>query len=186
MKVYPELYHYVHITVDRTDPFDDSITYTVQQVIDREAARQNELSFLYLVLHEHGWTVGTVDDYVDPSSTSAADREYLKNRIGKFEIDSQDIYSFLTQDASEYYRCVFDFDTENYTVNAYKIESIGEDTNIILSFHNIQNSISRSSDRELYTVLHVEGDEELDPSEANFGDDTIEDLSYFMTTAHFP
>ena len=61
-----------------------------------ELARQNELSFLWLVLHEHGWTVGEVDDYVNLDSTVPSEREFLKDRVGTFEVTSQDIYSFLT------------------------------------------------------------------------------------------
>lgn len=183
---YPVLLKYIDIIVDQKDAFDESITYTIQEIIDRETARQNQLSFLYLVLHEHGWDVGYVDTYTDPTSEQTADRELLKDRIGKFSVDNQDIYSFLTQDAAQYYRCIFFFDTDNYKVNAYKVESIGEDTNIILNFHNIQNEIHRTSEKELFTKFTVEGDDSLDFKEANFGQDWIEDLSYFMTTAHFP
>lgn len=183
---YPVLLKYIDIIVDQKDAFDESITYTIQEIIDRETARQNQLSFLYLVLHEHGWDVGYVDTYTDPTSEQTADRELLKDRIGKFSVDNQDIYSFLTQDAAQYYRCIFFFDTDNYKVNAYKVESIGEDTNIILNFHNIQNEVHRSSEKELFTKFTVEGDDSLDFKEANFGQDWIEDLSYFMTTAHFP
>ena len=77
------------------------------------------------------------------------------------------------------------FDTNEYKVNVYRIESVGLDTNIFLSFHNIQNSISRSSDKQLYTVYHIQGGEELDITEANFGENWIENISYFLTTEHF-
>ena len=182
---YKQLRRYVDIVIDNTDAFDDKVTYTTQEIIDREWARQNELSFLWCVLHEHGWTVGYVDNVGNPQGATAEDRERLPDRIGMFDVDSQDIYSFLTQDAAQYYRCLFTFDTDNYKVNAYKIEHVGEDTNIILSFHNIQNSVTRNSNKQLYTVFNVAGADDLDFTEANFGDTKIEDLSYFMNTDHF-
>jgi hypothetical protein len=37
----------------------------------------------------------------------------------------------------------------------------------------------------MYTVFHVEGDEKLNFSEINFGDDFISDISYFLDTKHF-
>ena len=182
-RIYPELFSYVDLQIDMTTGVDEPLT--IKETIERETLRQNQLSFLWLVLHEHGWSVGTVDTYVDPSSSNPADREYLRNRIGRFEVDTQDVYSFLTHDASAYYRCIFTFDTDNKLVNAYKVESIGEDTNIFLSFHNIQNTVTRTGQDVLYTVFRVSNDETLDFTEVNFGYDTIEDLSYFLTTEHF-
>ena len=185
--VYPELLKYTHIIVDQTNPNSDQ-DYTIQEVIDLEIARQNELSFLWLVLHEHGWTVGFVDDFTDPLSPTVADHEFLKDRVGRFEVETQDIYSFLTQEAAGYFRCIFDFDTDNYKVNAYKVENIGYDTNICISFHSIENSVTRSSDEQLRTVVHVKGSEDLDFTEVNFGEDWIEDISYFLDAdeKHFP
>lgn len=112
------------------------------------------------------------------------DRIPLADQLGRFEVSSQDVYSFLTQEVSPYFECIFVFDTTNYTVRAYKLENVGFDTNIYLSFHNIQNSVTMNSDKQLYTVFHLQGDN-VSPEEANYGDNWIEDLSYFMTTDHF-
>ena len=159
--------------------------YTIAEFLDMEIQRMHELSFLWLVLHEHGWKVGYIDPYVDPYSDIDDDQIPLEYKVGYFEITTQDIYSFLTQEAASYFRCIFIFDTDNCTVNAYNINNIGYDTNIFLSFHNIQNSVTRDSDRKYATVFHVEGGEELDFTEVNFGEDWIEDISYFLTTEHF-
>lgn len=164
---------------------DDSEYYTGMEILTTELHRQHELSFLWLVLHEHGWNVGFVDPYVDLESDIEDDRTPLANKVGFFEVDSQDIYSFLTQEAAAYYRCIFVFDTENYLVHAYNVNNIGYDTNIFLSFRNIQNEVTRTSDKDLRTVFHVQGDDDLDFSEANFGENQIEDISYFLTTDHF-
>ena len=159
--------------------------YTGTEILDLELARQHELSFLWLVLHEHNWNIGYVDPYVDLSSELDDDRIPLAKKVGKFEIESQDIYSFLTQEAANYFRCVFVFDTKRRLVNAYNINNIGYDTNIFLSWHNIQNSVTRSGEEDLYTVFRVSGDDDLDFTEANFGLDIIEDITYFLTTDHF-
>lgn len=182
---YPLLLPYLTLVVDQTDKEDETVTYSLTEVIQREIQRQKELSLMYLILHEHGWTVGYVDPTVLPDSEIEDDRIPLANKVGYFDKDSQDIYSFLTQDVSAYYRCIFVFDTENYLVNCYNINNIGYDTNIYLSFHNIQNEVTRSSDRDLYTVFHVQGAEELDFTEANLGEDWITDISYFLKEEHF-
>lgn len=159
--------------------------YTGTEILDLELQRQHELSFLWLVLHEHNWGIGYIDPYVDLSSELEDDRIPLAQKVGRFEVDSQDIYSFLTQEAANFFRCIFVFDTKRRLVNAYNINNIGYDTNIFLSWHNIQNSVTRSGEEELYTVFRVSGDEDLKFTEANFGMDTIEDITYFLTTDHF-
>lgn len=183
--VFPELCPHLPIEQQSLSGDDTSVHYSVSDIIQRQIDHEHELSFLWLVLHEHGWSVGYIDNTVDPSSSDEQDHEYLKDRIGTFEIESQDIYSFLTKTAAQYYRCIFVFDTEHYKVNAYKVEGLGLDTNISLNFHNIQNSVTRTQQEDLYTVFQVAGEEDLDIREVNFGSNEIEDLSYFMNEDHF-
>lgn len=159
--------------------------YTGTEILENELKREHELSLLWLILHEHGWNVGYVDPWFDANSELEDDHIPLANKTGFFQVDSQDIYSFLTQEVAAYFRCIFVFDTEHYLVHAYNVNNIGYDTNIFLSFQNVQNEVTRTSDRDLFTVFHVKGAEELDFTEANFGEDWIEDISYFMNTNHF-
>lgn len=173
----------INTKIDPDDP--ESEDYTGTEILETELDRQHELSLLWLILHEHGWEVGFVDPYVDLESDVEDDKIPLANKVGFFQVDSQDIYSFLTQDVAQYFRCIFIFDTENYIVNVYNINNIGYDTNIFLSFQNVQNEVVRSSDTELHTVFHVQGGDELDFTEANFGENQIEDISYFLNTDHF-
>lgn len=188
---YPEILNHITITGVNKEVYDESVDadeYTVYEVLELELQRQRGLSFLHLVLEETDWEPGFIDPSYNATSQDPAEREKLADRIGKFDVDSQDVYSFLTQEASQYYSIVWDFDTENYKVNAYKIETLGADTNIFLSFHNIQNSVTRSSDKDLYTVYHVANgndNDSIDIKEANFGLNWIEDISYFLNTRHF-
>lgn len=187
--VYPELLTYIdNYDIDVKDPDHSDLEINMNELFDLELQREKKLSFLDLVLEETGWKPGYIDPSYDLSSDDLEEQIPLSDKVGKFEVESQDVYSFLMQEASQYFKCIFDFDTENYLVNAYRIESLGIDTNIFLSFHNIQNSVTRSSDRDLYTVYSVAngtGEEKLDIKEANLGETEIEDLSYFMNEDHF-
>ena len=43
--------------------------------------------------------MGVIDDSIDPKTN-----ERLADMVGKFEVDSQDVYSFLTQDLAQYFQ----------------------------------------------------------------------------------
>ncbi len=58
----------------------------------------------------------------------------LSDEIGYFDISSQDLYSFLTQDAAQFFNCIFIFDFDNFKINAYRPEQLGKNTNINISF----------------------------------------------------
>jgi hypothetical protein len=70
--------------------------YTGLEILTMELQREKELSLLWLVLHEHGWKVGYVDPYFDDQSDVADDTVRLADKVGFFDVDSQDSYSFLT------------------------------------------------------------------------------------------
>ena len=178
-KVYPYILKYVDIILDDSSD-EEGKPYTIAEILDRELEREHQLSLMWLLLYEHGWSVGYIDDYVSIDSPKK-----LCDMIGKFDVSSQDTYGFITQDVANYYRCIFVFDTEKCEVNAYKIETFGSDTNICLNFSNIQNSIQKSSDKRIYTVFHVSNNDDLNIRETNIGEDSIEDISYFLNTDHF-
>lgn len=178
-KVYPYILKYVDIVLDDSSDIEGEV-YTITEILNRELEREHQLSLMWLLLDEHGWSVGYIDDYVSTESPKKLD-----DMIGKFDVSTQDKYSFITQDVANYYRCIFVFDTDKCEVNAYKIETFGSDTNICLNFSNVQNSIQKSSDKRIYTVFHVSNNDDLNIREANIGEDSIEDISYFLNTDHF-
>lgn len=108
------------------------------------------------------------------------DGKLLPNNICNFEVDDQNVYAFLTQEAAQAYKCVFEFDTVNMTINVYRPDSLGKDTNVVLGFRNIQNSITISRDENLVTQFYVEGLDDYNIDAVNFGDSVITDLSYFI------
>ena len=142
------------------------------------SSENEDLSFLHLVLKHAdvpGWHIGYVDNI-----TPDDDGKLLPNNICNFEVDDQNVYAFLTQEAAQAYKCVFEFDTVNMTINVYRPDSLGKDTNVVLGFRNIQNSITISRDENLVTQFYVEGLDDYNIDAVNFGDSVITDLSYFI------
>lgn len=149
--------------------------YIPDAIDDITSDKYWQLGLLNFIEHEYleqkGWHIGHVDATLAP----------LRGR--KFEIDSQTVYSFLTQDAAKAYRCMFLFDRNEKTINAYSIESIGKNLNIELSKRNVINNISidnSNSDSTLHTRFRVSGkDSDTNLLEyINFGSPFLDNLEY--------
>lgn len=125
-------------------------------------------SLLHLVLEKFpDWTIGHVDNEL-----------YTMQRC--FEIDRQDVYSFLTEDVSQAFQCIFIFDTLDHKINVYKENGIGEDTNVYVSYNNLlKNTNISSSTDDIKTCLTVTGADDLNIREVNMGYDRIYNLDYF-------
>ena len=65
-----------------------------------------------------------------------------------------------------------------------RVDAVGYDTNIILGFRNLQNSLEVSCDTELYTSFEVRGNEDMTINYVNFDTSQIEDISYFLNTKY--
>lgn len=125
-------------------------------------------SLLHLILEKcPDWTIGHVDNELYTMECS-------------FDVDRQDIYSFLTTDVSKAFHCIFDFDTINHKINAYKESTIGKDTNIHISYSNLVKNVSISSSTDdIKTCLTVTGADDLSIREVNMGYDRIYNFDYF-------
>lgn len=117
------------------------------------------------------WKIGTVSSSL-----------YKKYRT--FEKPSNSLYSFLMEDVEKAYECIFSFDTENRTINAYTPTDIVKDTNISLSFDNlIKNVKIEETSQDIITCLSVYGAGDFDIHEANpLGTDYIYDFSYYLNS----
>lgn len=136
-----------------------------------------DLSFLHIVLKHAdvpGWKIGYVDNI-----TPDDDKVLLPNEICNFDVDDQNVYAFFTQTAAPAYKCVFEFDTENLLINVYKPDSLGKNTNVVLGFRNIQDSVTISRDDSLVTQFYVDGLDDYNIDLANFGNSVITDCSHF-------
>ena len=101
------------------------------------------------------WSVGHVD-------------ATLASKQRSFDVDDNDVYSFLTGDVSEAFNCLFIFDTFNQTVNAYDLDNYGEDTNIYVSMDNLAQSMTESIDENsIITCYYVNGGDGIYINEVN-------------------
>ena len=113
-------------------------------------------SLLHRVLNvAPSWSIGHVD-------ASLADMQR------SFDVDDNDVYSFLTGDVSEAFNCLFIFDTFNMTVNAYDLDNYGEDTNIYVSMDNLAQSMTETIDENsIITCYRVNGGDGIYINEVN-------------------
>ena len=106
------------------------------------------------------WSVGHVDTT-------------LASKQRSFDVDDNDVYSFLTGDVSEAFNCLFIFDTFNQTVSAYDLDNYGDDTNIYVSMDNLAQSMTETIDENsIITCYRVNGGDgiyinEINPNSTN-------------------
>ena len=125
-------------------------------------------SLLHLILEKcPDWSVGHIDHSLNTMQRC-------------FQVDRQDVYSFLTQDVAEAFDCVFIFNTLNHTVNAYPTDIVGEDTDIFVTYSNLAKSTNISTNiDDIKTCLIVTGSDDLSLREVNMGYDRIYNIDYF-------
>lgn len=148
---------------------------------DPKSDKYWKLGLLNILEHEYlykkGWKIGTVD--VDIST----------KRGRQFEIDSKTVYAFLTQDVSKSYKCLFDFDRKNMTINAYSIEHVGKNIDVELALRNVINSIIIDSQNDdVYTSFRVSGSDSDQTilEYINYGSDRLSNYDYFIETGMIP
>ena len=125
-------------------------------------------SLMHLVLEKiPDWEIAHVD-------------EGLKTMERSFQIDRQDVYSFLTTEVSEAFECIFVFDTLYNCIYIYKEENICKDTNVYVSYNNLLKNadISYSID-DIKTCLTLTGSDDLTIREINLGYDRIFNLDFY-------
>ena len=134
-----------------------------------------QLSLLDIVLEKAkgtGWTVGNVPEQV---------------RVRKsifFEVDNQDIYSFLTNTASHALKLIFDFDRVKKKVNVIdpSLDDIMFETGIVTGFNNLLQSvdITTGSTDGIKTMFKPLGADNLGVELVNFGNDKMINIDYFI------
>mgnify|MGYP001025158931 CR=1 FL=1 len=127
-------------------------------------------SLLHRVLNvAPNWSVGHVD-------------QSIANKQRTFDIDDSDVYSFLINDVSEAFNCLFIFDTVNMTVNAYDLDNYGDDTNIFVSMENLAQSMEKMIDENsIITCYRVVGGDNVEVAEINpNGTNKIYNFEYYL------
>lgn len=119
------------------------------------------------------WTIGHIDSA-------------LWNTYRTFDSVDGDktIYNFLMTDVEEAYGCIFDFDIENKTINAYTPDNIVSETDIVLKFDSTIKDITISEDdSSIKTALAVFGSGDLSINNVNpLGTSYIYNFDYYKNT----
>ena len=152
-----------------------------------------ELSLLHIALtasETYGWTIGYVDDIPKVYRTfeNGVEETYsvlLKDEIGYFDIPSQSVYAFYTQDIATFFEVAIIFDIKNKVINAYRVENLGKDTSVTIGFRNLENDNSIEVDESsIYTRYRVSGGEGLGIEYVNFGSNVIENIEHYLNTKY--
>ena len=186
-----------------TDSYEMLADNNVEKIDDVEFAKEQikfhnpknpQLSLIDLALQASGmkgWSVGEIDS-TPKTYRTYKDGKYvetttlLSDEIGAFDIESQDLYSFFTQDMSKYFQCIFVFDFLHMKINAYHPENFGKDTNVNINFRNLQQSQEISvDDSNMYTRYYVQGADDLGITYVNFGSNYIENIDYYLNEKYF-
>lgn len=182
-----------------TDSYEMLVEGNVEKIDGVEFAKEQikfcnkenkELSLLHILLKVsdmHDWDIGYIDTIPKQYKSYENGKiqitsTLLSDEIGAFDIQKQDLYSFLTQDVSQFFNCIFVFDFKNLLINVYRPENLGNNTNINIGFRNIQdsNNVEISGDN-FFTRYTVYGSNSLGIEYVNFGTNRIENLTYFLS-----
>ena len=186
-----------------TDSYEMLADNNVEKIDDVEFAKEQikfhnpknpQLSLIDLALKAagmKGWSVGEIDStpktyrtYKDGKYVETA--TLLSNEIGAFDVESQDLYSFFTQDIAKYFQCVFVFDFLHMKISAYHPENYGKSTNVNINFRNLQQSQEITvDDSTLFTRYYVQGADDLGITYVNFGSNYIENIDYYLNEKYF-
>lgn len=186
-----------------TDSYEMLADNNVEKIDDVEFAKEQikfhnpknpQLSLIDLALKAagmKGWSVGEIDS-TPKTYRTYKDGKYvetttlLSNEIGAFDVESQDLYSFFTQDMAKYFQCVFVFDFLHMKISAYHPENYGKSTNVNINFRNLQQSQEITvDDSTLFTRYYVQGADDLGITYVNFGSNYIENIDYYLNEKYF-
>lgn len=154
--------------------------------------KNHQLSLVNILVEKvPGWKVGYVDnipkEYKTIENGEVITKSiYLKDEIGKFDLDYSDVYSFITQEFEKFFNCIVEFDYENLIVNFYRVENFGKNTNITIGFRNLENSNEVTIDEEnIFTKVRVSGANDLGIEQCNGGSNYLFYLDRFWLNNKF-
>ena len=148
----------------------DAYTGLPKQYVSLVNYENHQLSLLHLVLEKSDWTV---QENIP---------EDIQKKQYSFVLDNTDIYSFLTQELGFTAQCLVIFDRKYKTIGLAEKDDIGKDTGIFLSYRSLLNQLGKSpiNENSLVTKYYPLGNDNLGIFYANFGQDFIVDLDYYM------
>lgn len=127
---------------------------------------------------ETGWKVG----YINEECRFELSDGVLKTKYRYFEEINTNWYSFLMDEISELFDCLFQFNTGNKTINVYPNTVLGADSGLFLTEDNYIKSLERvDTTNEIVTRLSLIGRDDINIYEVNpLGTDYIENFDYFI------
>lgn len=142
-----------------------------------------------------GWKIGWVDQTIRETTVietkvnddgTVTTTSQMVDSKRSFDIDSKNVYAFLTQDVSKKFECIFDFNIMTRTINVYSVKDYGKDSNVFISYRNLIQTLNYAPAQEdnIMTRFEVRGGDDLTIDAVNFGSSTIENLSYYLSTKH--
>lgn len=147
----------------------------------KEAVNQKDLMD-YVLEKCPDWEV----TYVDPT----LQEEGRSHR--SFDVDRQDVYSFLTTDVQDAFECFFEFDTLNLTddgkcqIRIYAQENYKYDSKVYVSYDNLLQNANASCDIDnIKTCVVLSGDDDLTVREINMGYDRIYNFDYYNSLEYW-
>ena len=154
--------------------------------------KNHQLSLVNILVEKvPDWKVGYIDnipkEYKTIENGEVITKSiYLKDEIGKFDLDYSDVYSFITQEFEKFFNCIVEFDYENLIVNFYRVENFGKNTNITIGFRNVENSNEVTIDEEnIFTKIRVSGANDLGIEQCNGGSNYLFKLDKFWLNNKF-
>ncbi len=154
----------------------NNYTQKIEEWVSLVNYENHALSLLHMAIEKSGATWSIADNL---------DTEICSKKL-TFDINSQDIYSFLMNDVSNAARVIFDFDRKNKIISFKPVEELGEDTGIVISMKNLMKDfeISSTSSENIITKYTPRGANNLGIEYVNFGEDYILNLDYFMNATN--
>ena len=131
--------------------------FTLQQILNE------------VLLKIASWSIGHVD-------------LSISNRSRYIDVVDENVYEFLLNTVQESYECVFDFDTVAREINVYSAVDYGNQTGMFFSLQNLIKALNlKDLTSEVCTRLYLYGDKEESIRDINFGQDYIENYSFFKS-----
>lgn len=147
-------------------------------VLMEEDCDEDTISLEYLLESETGWKINHVDESIRYDFVNGEKIPKVRWQ----ESVNMAWYNYLTEDISESFICLMDFDTFNKEVNIYDINTYGENAELYLCKDNYVKSLEiQTSSNDIVTRLRLTGKDEIDVRGVNpLGTDYVEDYSYFI------
>ena len=150
---------------------DDTLAHFAINYVTMVNENNHQLSFLHQILDSMSskWSIGRISP------------KLINAKLPALDISAENLYAVMNSDVAPRMSCIFIYDYNKFTINAFHKDELGFESDIFIGFRNLANQVSISVDSDsIYTRFTVQGDQELEFRDVNYGDNTIINLDYFL------